>query len=153
MKWLIACEESGTVRDEFIKRGENAVSCDILPSRTPGPHYQGNVLDILGQEWDGLIAFPPCTNLSVSGAHLFKAKRADGRQQASIDFFMHFVDATHIKRRAIENPVGIMSTVYRKPDQIIQPYDFGEDASKKTCLWLFGIPPPDHNFTHSGKDY
>ncbi len=137
---LIACEESGVVRDAFIARGFDAWSCDILPSRIPGKHIQGDVLTILDDGWDMMIAFPPCTHLAVSGARHFAAKRADGRQQAAIDFFMAMVNAP-IAAWAIENPVGIMSTVYRKPDQIIQPWMFGHEASKATCLWLTNLPP------------
>jgi hypothetical protein len=138
MNVLLACEESGTVRDAFTALGHEAVSCDLLPSRTPGLHYQDDVRDILYGAWDLVIAFPPCTDLAVSGAKHFEAKLRDGRQQASIDFFMLF---TKLQCPwAIENPVGIMSTVYRKPDQIIQPWMFGEEATKTTCLWLSGLP-------------
>ena len=139
MKILIACEYSGTVRDAFIAKGHDAVSCDILPSDTPGPHWEGDVRIMLERKWDMIIAFPPCTHLAVSGARWFPAKIADGRQQEAIDFFMLFANAD-CPKIAIENPVGIMSTKWRKPDQIIQPWMFGEDASKKTCLWLKGLP-------------
>jgi|WetSurMetagenome_2_1015567.scaffolds.fasta_scaffold63145_4 hypothetical protein len=139
MKILVACEFSGIVRDAFIARGHDAVSCDLLPSERPGPHIQGDVLAILGDGWDLMIAHPPCTHLASSGARHFPAKRADGRQQAGIDFFMAIVNAP-IPKIAVENPVGIMSSVYRKPAQIIQPWQFGENASKKTCLWLKGLP-------------
>ncbi len=139
MKVLAACEESGTVREAFAKLGCDAWSCDILPSRIPGQHYQGDVLEIINEDWDLIIAFPPCTDLSVSGAKWFAEKRADGRQQKSIDFFMQF---TNLKCPlvAIENPIGIMSTLYRKPDQIIQPWQFGHGETKATCLWLKGLP-------------
>jgi hypothetical protein len=140
MRVLVACEYSGTVRDAFIKRGHDALSCDLLPTDVPGPHYQESVLDILGDGWDLMVAHPPCTHLAVSGARHFAAKRADGRQQQGIDFFMALVNAP-IKRIAVENPVCIMSRLYRKPDQIIQPYEFGHPESKKTCLWLKGLPP------------
>tara|TARA_R110000868_G_scaffold217400_1_gene467467 strand:- start:20 stop:604 length:585 start_codon:yes stop_codon:yes gene_type:complete len=139
MKILIACEQSGTVRDAFIAAGHDAMSCDILPSDKPGPHYQGDVLDVLGDGWDMMIAHPPCTHLSVSGARWFPAKRADGRQQAGIDFFMLLANAP-IPCIAVENPVGIMSTKWRKPDQIIQPWQFGHPEFKTTCWWLKGLP-------------
>jgi hypothetical protein len=135
MKVLVACEYSGTVRDAFIKRGHDAISCDILPTDSPGPHYQGDVRDILNDGWDIMIAHPPCTHLAVSGAAWFAEKRADGRQQIGIDFFMEMINAD-IPKICVENPVCIMSSVYRKPDQIIQPYMFGHAESKKTCLWL-----------------
>jgi hypothetical protein len=137
---LIACEFSGVVRDAFRSRGHDAVSCDLLDTSTPGPHIRGDVLDILAGEWDMMISFPPCTHLAVSGAKWFAAKRADGRQQAGVDFFMALARAP-IPRIAIENPVGIMSSVWRKPDQIVQPWHFGDDASKATCLWLKNLPP------------
>lgn len=127
------------MRDQFIAKGHEAMSCDILPSETPGPHYQGDVRDILHQDWDMIIAFPPCTHLAVSGAKHFAQKRADGRQQEGIDFFMMF--ANHpCPKIAIENPIGIMSSGWRKPDQIIQPWMFGDSYSKSTCLWLKGLP-------------
>lgn len=135
MKILIACEMSGRVRDVFIKKGHDAWSCDILPTESKGNHIQGDVLEILDDRWDMLIAFPPCTHLTVSGARYFEKKRKDGRQQQGIDFFMKMINAP-IKKIAVENPIGIMSTMYRKPDQIIQPYYFGESVQKTTCLWL-----------------
>lgn len=135
---LVACECSGVVRDAFTRHGHDAMSCDLKASETPGKHYRGRVEDILHDGWDLIIAHPPCTHLSSSGARHFEAKRLDGRQQTAIDFFMLFVGVV-CPRVAIENPVGIMSTVWRKPDQIIQPYWFGHDASKKTCLWLRGL--------------
>lgn len=139
MKILIACEFSGIVRDAFLDLGHDAWSCDLLESERPGPHMQRDVLPLLKDEWDMIIAFPPCTHLAVSGAAHFAKKRADGRQKQGIDFFMEFVN-TKCNRVAIENPVGIMSSVWRKPDQIIQPYYFGDPFSKKTCLWLKGLP-------------
>ena len=138
MRVLIACEFSGIVRDAFLSFGVDAMSCDLLPSETIGPHYQGDVMDILQDGWDMLVAFPPCTDLCASGARWFPAKRADGRQQASIDFFMTLANAT-IPRIAIENPIGIMSSHWRKPDQIIQPHQFGHGETKATCLWLKGL--------------
>jgi len=137
---LIACEYSGIVRDEFLELGHDAMSCDLLPTEKPGPHFQGNVLTILDDGWDLLIAFPPCTHLARSGARWWAEKQKDGRQQAGIDFFMEFINAP-IPKIVVENPVGIMSTVYRKPDQIIHPWQFGDSYSKQTCLWLKGLPP------------
>lgn len=139
MKVLVACEYSGTVRDAFLARGHDAMSCDLLPTESPGPHYQGDVIDILNDGWDLMIAHPPCTHLAVSGAAWFAEKRADGRQQSGIDFFMKMINA-NIPKICVENPVCIMSSMYRKPDQIIQPYMFGHPESKKTCLWLKNIP-------------
>lgn len=142
MRILIACEESQAVTKEFRALGHSAWSCDIEPCSGGHPewHLQCDVGLILGEQWDMILAFPPCTHLAVSGAAWFAAKRADGRQQAAIDFFMQF--ANHpCPRIAIENPVGIMSNTWRKPDQIIQPWMFGHDASKATCLWLKGLPP------------
>lgn len=139
MKILVACEYSGRVRDAFIRAGHDAVSCDILPTEKPGPHYQGSVLDILDDGWDMMIAFPPCTHLASSGARWFPEKRADGRQQAGADFFMRMINAP-IERIAVENPIGIMSRSYRKPDQIIQPWQYGHGETKATCLWLKNLP-------------
>jgi hypothetical protein len=136
VKVLIACEFSGIVRDTFIARGHDAISCDLLPTERPGPHYQGDIIEILGVDWDLIIAHPPCTHLASSGARWFKEKK--GEQQEAIDFFMRFtVPHTRI---CIENPIGIMSTRYRKPDQIIQSWQFGHGETKATCLWLFGLP-------------
>ena len=139
MRVLIACEYSGRVRDAFIRGGHDAMSCDLLPTDAPGPHYQGDVRDVLDYPWDLMIAHPPCTDLSVSGARHFKAKRLIGRQQASASFFMMLARAP-IKRIAIENPVCIMSSLYRKPDQVIQPWMFGHGETKATCLWLKNLP-------------
>jgi hypothetical protein len=139
MRVLIACEYSGTVRDAFLAQGHEALSCDLLPSDKPGPHYQGDVRNLLDQEWDLMIAHPPCTDLAVSGARYFAQKRLDGRQQRSIDFFMLLANAD-IPRIAIENSVCIMSSVWRKPDQIVQPWQFGHAESKATCLWLKNLP-------------
>ena len=139
MKVLVACEFSGTVRDAFIACGHDAISCDLLPSDRPGPHYQGDVFDIIGSGYDLLIAHPPCTHLAVSGARWFEQKRKDGRQQKAIDFFMRLAQAD-IPRIAVENPVCIMSTIWRKPDQIIQPWQFGHGETKATCLWLKNLP-------------
>lgn len=140
MRVLVACEYSGAVRDAFSARGHYAMSCDLLPSDRPhGPHYQGDVFDVIGQGWDLMIAHPPCTDLAVSGSRWFKEKRADGRQQAAIEFFMRLANID-IPRVAIENPVCIMSSEWRKPDQIIQPWQFGHGETKATCLWLKALP-------------
>lgn len=142
MRILIACEESGKVRDAFRERGLAAWSCDLLPSRGKwsGYHLQEDAARCLTfHDWDVVIAFPPCTHLTVACSRLWKEKREAGLQQEAEDFFMQFVDSA--PHWAVENPVGRMSTAYRKPDQIIQPYDFGHDASKKTCLWLGNLPP------------
>ena len=140
MMVLVACEFSGRVRDAFIANGHEAMSCDLLPTDKPGPHYQGDVFDVIDAGWDIMIAHPPCTHLAVSGARHFADKRMDGRQQAAISFFMRLAKAD-VPRIAIENPVSIMSTFYRKPDQIIQPWQFGHGETKATCLWLKGLPP------------
>ena len=141
MKILIACEESQIVTIEMRKLGHEAFSCDILPCSGGHPewHLQQDVRPLLGERWDMILAFPPCTHLAVSGARWFEEKRKDGRQQQGIDFFMKF---TNLKcpRVAIENPIGIMSTIWRKPDQIIQPWQFGHGETKATCLWLKGLP-------------
>lgn len=141
MRILIACEESQAVCKEMRRLGHEAYSCDIIPCSGGHPewHLQVDALELLKMRWDMIIAFPPCTNLAVSGARHFKEKQADGRQQASIEFFMQFANAD-CKKIAIENPVGIMSTRYRKPDQIIQPWQFGHGETKATCLWLKGLP-------------
>lgn len=139
MRVLVACEFSGIVRDAFAKLGHDAWSCDLLDSEKPGHHIKDTVLDHLDKGWDLMVAHPPCTNLSCSGAAHFEKKRQDGSQQQSIAFFMDLVNAP-IKRIAIENPIGIMSSIYRKPDQIIQPYQFGHPVKKTTCLWLKNLP-------------
>ena len=140
MNILVACEESGIVRDAFLQRGHNAISCDLVSSSAAGPHIIGDALDaIASQQFDLLIAFPPCTHLASSGARWFPAKRADGRQQDAIQFVRALM-AANIPQIAIENPVGVISTQIQRPSQIIQPWQFGEDASKKTCLWLQGLP-------------
>jgi len=139
MKILVACEFSGTVREAFAKLGHDAWSCDIEPTDIPGKHYQGDMFDIVNDGWDMMIAFPPCTHLAVSGAKHFEQKRKDGRQQQGIDFFLKVANVP-IPRIAIENPVGIMSNLYRKPDQVIQPWQFGDKAQKTTCLWLKNLP-------------
>jgi hypothetical protein len=137
MKVLIACEFSGIVRDAFIKRGHDAMSCDLLPSESPGPHYQGDVMQIIDRGLDLMIAHPPCTHLAVSGARWFKEKKVE--QAEAIAFFMMLACAP-IDKICIENPVSIMSTQWRKPDQIIQPWQFGHGETKATCLWLKNLP-------------
>ena len=139
MKILIACEYSGVVRDAFIKLGHDAISCDLLPTDAPGPHYQGDVRELLDYPFDLMIAHPPCTHLSVSGARHFAEKRIDGRQQAAVSFFM-MLAKSDIPMIAIENPVCIMSSLYRKLDQVIQPWQFGHSETKATCLWIKGLP-------------
>jgi len=140
MKVLIACEESQEVCKAFRELGHEAYSCDILPCSGGHPewHFQDDVLKHL-DGWDLIIAFPPCTHLAVSGAKHFKKKIADGRQQEGIDFFMKLANC-NCERLCIENPIGIMSSKFRKPDQIIQPYMFGHKSKKTTCLWLKNLP-------------
>lgn len=151
LRVLVACEYSGTVRDAFIAQGHDAMSCDLLPTDVPGPHYKGDVFDVIDYPWDLMIAHPPCTDLSVSGARHFEAKRKDGRQQASASFFMKLVKLD-IPMIAIENPVCIMSTLYRKPDQIIQPWQFGHGETKATCLWLKNLPLLKHTNIVDGRE-
>ena len=138
MRVLVACEFSGVVRDAFIERGHDAVSCDLLPTEQPGPHIQGDVLEILDEGWDLMIAHPPCTHLAVSGARWFKDKVEE--QKEALDFVRVLLDAP-IPMIALENPVSVISTQIRKPDQIVQPYWFGDEATKTTCLWLKNLPP------------
>jgi site-specific DNA-cytosine methylase len=137
MKVLVACEYSGAVRDAFRARGHEAVSCDLLPSETPGPHYEGDVRDIINATWDLMIAHPPCTHLAVSGARWFKDKQ---QEQAEALEFVRLLLAAEIPRIALENPVSIISSKVRKPDQIIQPWQFGHGETKATCLWLKNLP-------------
>lgn len=152
MRVLVGCEFSGIVRDAFIAEGHDAMSCDLLPTATPGPHYEGNVLDIIEDDWDLAIFHPPCTYLTcaaewcykdnpgkaMSPGVLFGEDRRKAREEA-IEFVRLLLNAP-VTRLAVENPVGVLSSRIRRPDQIIQPYDFGEDASKKTCLWLKNLP-------------
>jgi hypothetical protein len=140
MKILVACEYSGTVRDAFIRGGHEAMSCDLLPTDAPGPHYQGDVMDIIGYGWDLMIAHPPCTYLSVSGMHWTTRGLRDPQLTEDALEFVRQLMAAPIPRIALENPVSVISSRIRKPDQIITPYQFGHDASKKTCLWLKGLP-------------
>lgn len=137
MRILIACEFSGVVRDAFIRRGHDAWSCDLLETEIPGPHYRRTVEDVIAEGWDLMVAHPPCTHLCVSGARWFQDKQKE--QQDAIRFFMALMGAP-IDKICVENPVGIMSTVYRKPDQIVQPWQFGHGETKATCLWLKGLP-------------
>jgi len=140
VKILVACEYSGTVRDAFIRNGHEAVSCDLLPTESEGPHFSGDVLEKLGEGWDMMIAFPPCTYLCSSGLHW--NKRVPGRQletDKAISFVEKLLSAP-IKKIAIENPIGCISSRIRKPDQIIQPWQFGHPESKQTCLWLKNLP-------------
>jgi hypothetical protein len=138
MRVLVACEFSGAVRDAFAARGHDAWSCDLIPSERPGNHYEGDVIAVLGDGWDLMVAHPPCTHLAVSGARWFKDKRAE--QEEALSFVRHLL-AAPIPRIALENPVSVISSKIRKPDQIIQPWQFGHDASKATCLWLKGLSP------------
>ena len=142
MRVLIACEESQVVCKAFRDKGHEAYSCDILPTSGfyPECHLKTDVLDIINDNWNLMIAFPPCTDICVSGARWFKEKQKDGRQQIGIDFFMAMINAP-IEKIAVENPIGIMSTHFRKPDQIIQPWMFGHGEVKATCLWLKALPP------------
>jgi len=141
MKVLVACEYSGAVRDAFIAKGHEALSCDLLPTDSPGPHYQGDVMDIINDGWDLMIAHPPCTYLSVSGMHwTTRGLRDPQLTEDALDFVRLLLNAP-IERIALENPVSVISSRIRKPDQIITPYMFGHDASKKTCLWLKGLAP------------
>lgn len=141
MRILVACEESQAVTKELRRLGHDAYSCDLQACSGGHDewHIQVDALQLLKIKWDMVLAFPPCTHLAVSGARYFEEKRRDGRQQAAIDFFMRFAECD-CPRVAIENPVGIMSTHYRKPDQIIQPWQFGHGETKATCLWLRGLP-------------
>jgi len=135
---LVACEFSGRVRDAFAAFGHNAWSCDLLPTESPGNHYQGDVRDVLGNGWDLMVAHPPCTHLSASGARWWKNKSEE--QKEALEFVRLLLGAP-IPRVALENPIGAISTAIRKPDQIIQPWQFGHGETKATCLWLKGVPP------------
>lgn len=152
MRVLVACEYSGRVRDAFRALGHDAVSCDLLPSEATGPHYQGDVLDVINDGWDLMIAHPPCTYLTIAAEWAYKeeqtkkikpgtligAARQAAREEA-IQFVLSLANAP-IEKIAIENPVGVLSSRWREPDQFIQPYEYGDDASKKTCLWLKNLP-------------
>jgi site-specific DNA-cytosine methylase len=138
MRVLVACEFSGVVRDAFAARGHDAWSCDLLPTERPGQHIRGDVLEVLGDGWDLMIAHPPCTHLAVSGARWFTEKQQE--QAEALAFVRRLLDAP-IPRIALENPVSIISSHIRKPDQIIQPWQFGHGETKATCLWLNGLWP------------
>jgi len=140
---LIACEFSGVVRDAFIARGHDAISCDLLPSERPGPHIQGDIRDVDLSAYDLMIAHPPCTHLAVSGARYFARKQPE--QAEALDFVRYLLDAP-VPHIALENPVSVISSRIRKPDQIIQPWQFGHPESKTTCLWLKGLPPLLHTW-------
>lgn len=142
MRVLVACEESQAVTSRLRKKGITAFSCDLLPTsgRHPEWHIQADALEVVKLDWDMVIAFPPCTHLASSGAAWFDEKKRNGLQYLGIGFFLAFTTLDHVPRVAIENPIGIMSNVYRKPDQIIQPWQFGDPARKATCLWLKGLP-------------
>lgn len=137
MRVLVACEFSGTVRDAFAAAGHYAMSCDLLPTEKAGNHYQGDVFDIIDDGWDLMIAHPPCTHLAVSGARWFKDKLSE--QAAALDFVRALISAP-INHIAVENPISIISSRIRKPDQIIQPWMFGHGETKATCLWLKNLP-------------
>jgi hypothetical protein len=140
MKVLVACEFSGVVRDAFRRAGHDAMSCDLLPTQTPGPHHVGDVLDILNDGWDLMVAHPPCTYLCVSGMHwTTRGLRDPQLTEDALAFFRALLDAK-IPRVAVENPVGVVSTRVGKPDQIVQPWQFGHGETKATCLWLRGLP-------------
>ena len=162
MKILVACEESQAVCIRLRERGHIAFSCDTqdCSGKHPEWHIKEDVLKIINEDWDMMIAFPPCTHLAVSGARHFEQKQQDGRQKEGINFFMSLVNAP-IDKIAIENPIGIMSKIYRKPDQIIHPYYFGDPYQKSTCLWLKNLPKlihiknddlfTTHTHTHKGE--
>jgi hypothetical protein len=137
MKVLIGCEYSGIVRDAFIEVGHQAISCDLLPTERPGPHYQGDIRDLLSETFDLAIFHPPCTHLAVSGARWFKYKV---REQAEALDFVRLLLSAPIPRIALENPVSVISSKIRKPDQVIQPWQHGHGETKATCLWLKGLP-------------
>jgi len=137
MKVLIGCEFSGIVRGSFLLKGHDVLSCDLLPTEKTGSHYQGDIRDCFNEKWDLFVCFPPCTHICVSGARWFKDKQVE--QKEAISFFMEMINAP-VERIAIENPIGIMSTIYRKPDQIIQPWQYGHGETKATCLWLKNLP-------------
>lgn len=150
---LVACEFSGVIRDAFLARGHDAISCDLLPTEKDGPHYRGDLFDVIDYPFDLAIFHPECTHLSVSGARHFADKRRDGRQHAAVSFFMSIVRrSAHIPCVAIENPVCIMSSLWRKPDQVIQPWQFGHGETKATCLWLKGLPPLTPTNIVEGRD-
>lgn len=141
MRVLIACEYSGAVRDAFIRAGHAAMSCDLLPTDAAGPHYQGDVRDVIGDGWDLMVAHPPCTYLCSSGLHWNKRRPERAQQTEDALAFVRMLLDAPIERIALENPIGCISTRIRKPTQTIQPWQFGHDASKATCLWLKNLAP------------
>jgi len=150
MRVLVACEYSGTVRDAFIAKGHDAMSCDLLPTDKLGPHYQGDVFDVINDGWDLMIGHPPCTYLTYAGTrHWNNPGRAELREEA-LQFFIRLMDCS-IPKLCLENPVGYVNTVYRKPDQIIHPYYFGDPVQKRTCLWLKNLPLLDYSATKLPK--
>lgn len=151
MRVLVACEYSGRVRDAFTALGHSAMSCDLLPTDALGWHYQGDVRDVIKDGWDLMIAHPPCTHLAVSGARHFASKRESGVQQEALEFVRLLLDAP-IEKIALENPVSIISSAIRKPDQIIQPWQFGHGETKATCLWLKNLPLLRPSNIVSGRD-
>jgi len=149
MKVLVACEYSGIVRDAFIRKGHDALSCDLLPSETNGPHYKGDVRNLLDQNWDLMIAHPPCTHLAVSGARWFKNKQ---QEQAEALEFVKLLLSADIESIALENPVSVISSKVRKPDQIIQPWQYGHGETKATCLWLKNLPKLEPTKVVDGRE-
>lgn len=150
---LIGCEKMGAVRDAFLRRGHRAISCDIAATDIDGPHYRGDVFDLIDYPWDLAIFHPPCTHTSVSGAKHFAEKWADGRQACAVAFWMRLWRAcAPIPHIAFEHPVSIMSRLFRKPDQIIQPWQFGHGETKATCLWLRGLPPLTSTNVVNGRE-
>lgn len=140
MKVLVACEYSGRVRDAFIARGHDAMSCDLLPTEVPGPHYEGDVLEVIGNGWDLMIAHPPCTYLSRAGARWWKDEQRQKKAEEAAAFAIQLYNAP-IPMVCIENPIGKLNKLWRYPDQTIQPWQFGHEFSKATCLWLKNLPP------------
>ena len=151
MKVLIACEYSGTVRDAFIRAGHDAISCDLLPTDQPGPHHQGDVRELLGQRWDLMIAHPPCTYLTSAGLHWNTRRPERAAMTLEALDFVRLLLAAPIAKIALENPVGCISSQIRKPSQTVQPYNFGHDASKATCLWLKGLRPLQNTGFHEPR--
>ena len=155
MKVLVGCEFSGVVRDAFLRGGHDAMSCDLLPTQSPGPHYQGDVMDVIDYPWDLAIFHPECTHTAVSGARHFKAKRMDGRQQKAVSFFLKLEKSSrHIRRRAFEQPISIMPNYLKVPHvrQTIQPWQFGHGETKATVLYLFGLQPLEPTNIVEGRE-
>jgi site-specific DNA-cytosine methylase len=151
MRVLVACEYSGRVRDAFRRHGHEAMSCDLLPTEEPGPHHQGPVEEVLHAGWDLMVAHPPCTDLAISGSRWLAQKQADGRTDAALSF-VRLLMAAPIDRWCIENPVSLISSRIRKPDQIIQPWQFGHGETKATCLWLKNLPRLKPTCCVDGRD-